>query len=179
MTRHLIIAALSALILASCSTPPSASKKAAEISKLETQAKKDITDTVNMKQLLKEYRQYASTFPDDSLTPIYLMKSAKFFDYFLLPDSAIEVYNKIYTQYPNFPKANMALFSEAFIYNNEKHDLPKAKALYNEYIGKYPNTPLAKNAAIEIYNLGKTPEQIMAEMDSARQHMKDGAAEAK
>ena len=185
MTRHFIIAALSALILASCSpsAPKKAAEKAGEINKLETElkesSKKNAIDTGTLKKLLKEYDQYANTFPADSLTPIYLMKSAKFFDYFMMPDSAIQLYNKIYTQYPNFPKANVALFSEAFIYNNEKHDLPKAKALYNEYLGKYPNTPLAKSAAIELFNLGKTPEQIMAEMDSVKQKMKDGTAAPK
>ena len=180
MTRHFFLAILAALIVTSCS--PSASKKAsekvAEITKLEAEAKKNIADTANTRKLLKEYDQYAHDFPNDSLAPIYLFKSARIFDYFLIPDSAIQKYNRIYTQFPNFPKANMALFTEAYIYANEKHDLEKAKALYNEYLAKYPNTPQAKMAAMEILNLGKTPEQIMAQIDSNRQLMQN-RAEAK
>jgi len=171
MARHLFIAFLSLVLLSSCS--PSPTQRAAEITKLETElkesSKKNIADTTKVKQLLQQYALYAQAFPTDSLTPGYLMKSAKFFDYLLLTDSAIHVYDRVYTQFPTYAKADVALFSEAFIYNNEKHNMPKAKKLYEEYIAKYPNTSLSRSAAMELHNLGKTPEQIMAELDSMKQ----------
>jgi len=178
MTRHLIIAILASLLLTSCT--PSAQKKAAEISQLETKLKesaaKNMADTTHVKQLMGQYVEYFKSFPTDSLTPVYLMKLAKFYDVIQRPDSALYFYDQVYKNYPNYPKISIALFSEAFIYNNEKHDLPMAKELYNEYLAKYPNTQLAKSAAVELHNLGKSPEQIMAEMDSMRQRMKDSAA---
>lgn len=178
MTRHFVITILALLLLASCS--PSASKKAAEITKLETELKesaaKNMADTTKVKQVMTEYIQYYKSFPTDSLTPVYMMKLAKFYDVIQRPDSALYFYDQIYKNYPTYPKISFALFSEAFIYNNEKHNLPKAQELYNEYLAKYPNSQLAKSAAIELHNLGKSPEQIMAEMDSMMQKMKDTAA---
>ena len=175
MIRYFILALFAGLLLSSCS--PSASKKSSEIDKLENElresTKKNISDTSKVKQLLSAYSYYTTTFPTDSLTPIYLMKSAKFYDFVLLTDSAIHCYDRVYTEFPKYPKANLALFSEAFIYANEKHDLAKAGILYKEYLNKYPNTNLAQSAALELQTLGKTPDQIMAEMDSIRQARMD------
>ncbi len=175
MTRHFLIAILATLLLASCS--PSAKEKATVIDKLEAELKessqKNIADTAKVKVLLSDYSAYIKSFPTDSLTPIYLMKSAKFYDLILLRDSAIYCYNEVYTKFPGYPKAHLALFSEAFIYANEKHDLAKAETLYKEYMTKFPKTKLAASAALELHNLGKTPDQIMAEMDSLRQLRKD------
>jgi TolA-binding protein len=165
-------------MLASCS--PSATKKAAEIEKLENElkesSKNNVADTAKVKVLLNDYRAYAKAFPADSLTPIFLMKCGKFYDFMSQPDSAILCYHTVYINSPTFSKSNLALFSEAFIYGNEKHDLAKAGALYKEYITKFPNTSLAKSAALELNNLGKTPEQIMAELDSMKKANGDNTA---
>lgn len=180
MNKHLFIVLIGTLLLASCS--PSAKQKAAEIDKLETElresSKNNIADTSKVKVLLSDYRAFAKSFPLDSNTPGYLMKSAKFYDFISLPDSAVCYYRDVYTNFPTFPKANLALFSEAFIYGNEKHDLPKAGALYKEYLTKYPNTSLAKSAALELTNLGKSPDQIMAELDSMKALKADTTAQA-
>ena len=175
MIRNLFILLFSALILASCS--PSAAKKAAEIEKLENELKesgrKNIADTGKVKELMNDYRYYVSKFPDDSLTPVYLMKEGKFYDFTSRPDSALACYSQVYTRFPAYPKANLALFSQAFIWGNEKHDLTKAKAIYEEYLTKYPNTKLANSAKLELDNLGKTPDQIMAELDSLKKVHRD------
>jgi outer membrane murein-binding lipoprotein Lpp len=175
MNKHILLAIMATLLLASCS--PSAKQKAAEIDKLETElkdsSKKNVADTTKVKQLLADYRYYIKNFPTDSLSPKYMMTSARFYDFISLPDSAIAYYHDVYTNFPTFPKANLALFSEAFIYGNEKQDLSKAGQLYKDYLAKYPNTSLAKSAAMELNNLGKTPEQIMAELDSMKSTKQD------
>jgi outer membrane protein assembly factor BamD (BamD/ComL family) len=168
MTRFLLISILCSILLASCS--PSAPKKAADIDKLENElresSKKNIADTAKVRQLMTDYRDYAKNFSSDSLAPVYLMKLAKFYGATHQTDSAINVYDQVYKNYPSYPKISFALFSEAFLYNNEKHNTAKAGELYQEYLTKYPNTPLASSATAELHNLGKTPDQIMAEMDS-------------
>ena len=181
MKRHFAIASFATLVLASCS--PSATQKAAEIHKLEDQllesSKKNIADTTGVKQLMGDYMAYYKAYPADTMTPTYMMKLAKFYDGVQLTDSALFFYDQVYKNYPNYPKVSVALFSEAFIYNNEKHDLSKAALLYKIYLDKYPNSVLAKSATVELHNLGKTPEQIMAEMDSIRQAHADSATAKK
>jgi hypothetical protein len=175
MTKYLLIALFASLILTSCS--PSAQKKAVEIEKLEKEleesGKKNFADTTKVKELMKDYRYYVNTFPADSLTPVYLMKEGKFFDAIYCPDSAINCYSQVYTKFATYPKANVALFYEAYIYANEKHNLTMAKALYQLYLTKYTNTKLAKTVQAELHYLGKTPDQIMAELDSLKKVQKD------
>jgi tetratricopeptide (TPR) repeat protein len=178
MTRHLVFALFAALVLTSCS--PSAPRKAAEIDKLEKElaenGKKNFADTTKVKELMSDYKYYVNTFPTDSLTPVYLMKEGKFYDAIYCPDSAISCYSQVYSRFPAYPKAGFALFSEAFIVNNEKHDLVKAKALYEEYLSKYPNTKLTKSVELELKNLGKTPDQILSELDSLNKAHKDSVS---
>lgn len=179
MKRKSFYAAASfALFLTACS--PSAPKKAAEITKLETEilesSKKNIADTAKVKQVMADYRYYADKFPTDSLSPVYIMKLAKLYAAVQMNDSAIYFYDKVYRNYPSSPKVSMALFSEAFIYNNEKHNIAKAGELYKEYLAKFPNTVLAKSAEMELQNLGKTPEQILNQMDSLRKTKADTTA---
>jgi hypothetical protein len=170
MLRHLITALTLTFLLASCT--PSAQKKAAEIDKLETAIKenavKNIADTGHVKILIADYKSYATQFPSDTLSAVYLMKAARFYDFIKLPDSAIYFYNQVATSFPAYAKCDLALFSEAFIYENEKHNLVIAGELYRQYLNKYPQGQLAKSVTFELHNLGKTPGQIMAEMDSAK-----------
>lgn len=181
MTRHILLAIMACLLLASCS--PSAKQKAAEIDKLETElresSKKNIADTAKVKLLLGDYRAFAKNFPTDSGTPGYMMKAAKFYDFISLPDSAIYYYSEVYAKFPSYPKANLALFSEAYIYANEKQNLPKAAGLYHEYLQKYPNTNLAKSVTLELNNLGKSPDQIMRELEAMKAQRDSTKAEPK
>lgn len=175
MTRHILNAIFATILLASCS--PSAQKRAADIQKLETELKEESktgkTDSTKVKQLLGEYMAYAKAFPTDTTTAVYLVKSALFYQNIRKTDSAIYCYNEVYTKFPDYHKANLALFSEAFLYANDKHDLIKAKQLYEEYLQKYPKTKMAPSAAIELRTLGKSPEEVLAIVDSIRASKKD------
>jgi hypothetical protein len=171
MLKNISFILFTTLVLASCT--PSAKDKAAEIAKLEDvikeNGKKNMADTSNVKKLIVEYKSFAKAYPTDSAAPMFLMKAAKFYDFISLPDSAIYFYDQVYRNFSFYPKTDVALFSEAFIYENEKHNIVKAGDLYKEYLSKYPDRTLAKSVKFELHNLGKTPEQIMAEMDSVKQ----------
>ena len=167
--RYIVVLCI-ALTLASCK--PSPQKKAEDIGKLEAaileSAKKHISDTAKVKQLLNEYDYYQAEFSTDTLCPVYLLKAAEFYRYLALPDKALYCYHRVNTDFPNYPKASMSLFLEAFIYENDKHDLAKAGQLYKTYLDKYPNDKLAKSAKFSLDNLGKTPEQLMQQIDSSK-----------
>lgn len=168
--KKLIAATSIALALSACAF--SAKKKAEAISALETSisqsAKKNVADTTKVKELLADYDYYISHYPQDSLTPVYLMRSADFDRAIGLPDKAIENYHKVYMEFPKYPKANMALFLEGFTYENDRHDLDKARASYNLYLQKYPDGKMTRDVKFLLDHLGMTPEQIMHEVDSLR-----------
>ena len=164
--RYFIIIAFSALVLASCS--PNAKKQADKISGLENDlkenGKKGIVDTAKVSELLNAYKDYIKANPEDSASAVYLIKSGKFYATTMQVDKAIICYHEVYSKYPKFSKADYALFSEAFLYENEKHDLNRAQQLYQQYLKDYPTGQMAKSADFELKNLGKPIEQVMDEI---------------
>ncbi len=168
--KKIIPAACVALTLSACAF--SAKKKAEAISALEVSisesAKKNVADTTKVKELLADYDYYIAHYPKDSLTPVYLMRSADFDRAIGLSDKAIDNYHRVYMEYPQYPKANMGLFLEGFTYENDKHNLDKARESYHLYLQKYPDSKMAKDVQFLLDHLGMTPEQIMHEVDSVR-----------
>ncbi|MEE9429458.1 MAG: tetratricopeptide repeat protein [Melioribacteraceae bacterium] len=76
---------------------------------------------------------------------------------------SVKLYKKIYTEYPKSTKAENAMFMASFILANDIRDYDDAKISYELYLEKYPNGLLAKDAKIELQNLGKTPEEVLKE----------------
>jgi len=74
---------------------------------------------------------------------------------------AVNLYDRIYTQYPNYEKAAQALFLKAFTYDNDLNDKGTARALYEEFLKKYPNDDFADDTQFLLNNLGKNDEEII------------------
>ena len=71
------------------------------------------------------------------------------------------IYDAIYTQYPQYEKAAQALFLKAFTYDNDLKDKGTAKALYEEFLQKFPNDDFADDTQFLLKNLGKNDEEII------------------
>lgn len=86
------------------------------------------------------------------------------------PQKAIELYQKIADGLPNHPKAPTALFMLGFVYENDLNNLDKAKAIYQDFLKKYPNDPdFADDARNSLKNLGKSPEELIKEFEQQQQ----------
>ena len=79
---------------------------------------------------------------------------------------AIEFFKQAYNTYPDFKKASYCLFLQAFIYENQLHQLGEADQLYREVIKKFPNDKIAQDAQACINNLGKTDEELIKEFEA-------------
>ena len=78
------------------------------------------------------------------------------------PQQSIGLVNKLVTDYPQFDKNAVALFMLAtFVYDEQQHDLDKARETYQQIIDNYPDNPFAKDAEISITQLGMTPEELI------------------
>lgn len=80
-------------------------------------------------------------------------------------NKAVQLYFGVGEKMKDHPKAPTALFLMAFTYANDLHDLEKAKEAYEEFLKRYPNDEMAESARGELKNLGKSPEQIIKEME--------------
>jgi len=132
-------------------------------------AKKGKIDSVGLKELLVDYDAYVAAYPNDTFSANYLFKEADFYRYMHQPERSIRIYSTIYDKYPNYFKRPYSLFLQGFIYENEIRNLDSAHAKYNLFLSIYPTHTLAKDVAITLANLGKTPEQLIKEFETRQQ----------
>ena len=82
------------------------------------------------------------------------------------PNKALQMYYNVGEKKPDHAKAPQALFMMAFIYENDLHDLDKAKSTYEEFLKRYPKDPdYADDAQNALKYLGKSPEDIVKEFE--------------
>jgi tetratricopeptide (TPR) repeat protein len=134
-----------------------------KIGEMEGRVFDDSTQQVDRKaamELIVLYEQYANTYPDDTLSAQYLFKAGDYAngtgDYM----SAIRYY-KMCSEYEDYSRKEIAFFLQGFIYENQLHDLDKARAIYSEFLERYPNHHLARDVEFSLQNLGKTPEDLI------------------
>ncbi|MFO7614502.1 MAG: tetratricopeptide repeat protein [Bacteroidales bacterium] len=119
-----------------------------------------------IEELIIAYTDYAEANKYSDEAPEYLYKAAEFSLNLNKPVQALEFYNQIIYQYPDFHKAPECLFLLAFIYENHMLNLGKAKELYETFIERYPDHDFADDAAISIQNMGKSPEELIREFEA-------------
>ncbi len=164
--KLLSVLALISIYFAACS--PSKEKHETKNNELEKNlfSEKNISiNKISAEELINAYIEFAEKFPGDSNSAKYLFNAADISMNILESDKAISIYNKIINDYPNFKKAPECLFLKGFVYENNLHDLEKAKTIYLEFLEKYPDNDFADDAKISIENLGKTPEQLILEFE--------------
>ena len=75
---------------------------------------------------------------------------------------SIDLVSRLVANYPTFDKNPVALFMLAtFVYDEQQHDLDKAREAYQKVIDQYPDSPFARDAEIAITQLGMTPEELI------------------
>lgn len=75
---------------------------------------------------------------------------------------AVELYDQLIEDYPDFEKAPQALFLKGFTLENELNRLEDARAVYESFLVKYPNDDFADDAKFLLDNLGKSDDEIIS-----------------
>ncbi len=123
----------------------------------------------NKEAAVKTMNLYSNTVKDYPLTPLaaeYLFKAGEIASSLSSSQQAIAFFKKAYDTYPDFDKASYCLFLQAFIYENQLHQLGAAEQLYREVIKKFPNEKIAQDAQACINNLGKSDEELIKEFEA-------------
>jgi len=126
-------------------------------------SKRGIIDTASVHALINDYITYADQYPSDSDAATYLFKAADFYRFMRQPLQSVQLYNRIYGQFPKSEKRPYSLFLQGFIYENDVKNLDSARVKYQQFLDNYPNHPIAKDVRVTLDNLGKTPEQMFEE----------------
>lgn len=125
-------------------------------------------DKARWDSLVSKYEGFCKRFPQDSLVPGYTFNAANIEMNTGNGKKALENFELIMTRFPDYKKAPLCLFFQAYVYENLIHDLVKAKELYLRFIEKYPDNEFVTAARSSIENLGKSPEQMVREFEAKR-----------
>ena len=79
---------------------------------------------------------------------------------------AIGLYDWIINNYPQDEKAPTAQFLKAFILEDNMKNIDAARENYEKFIQNYPEHHFADDAKFSLDNLGKTNEEIQAELEA-------------
>ena len=109
------------------------------------------------------FNKYVEENPEANDAPEYLFKAIEVsVNTKQDPQQSIAMVNRLLENYPEFDKNPVALFMLAtFVYDEQLHDLDRARDAYQRIVDDYPNSPFAKDAAIAITQLGMTPEELV------------------
>ena len=93
-------------------------------------------------QLTQLYVDFVDKYPKDSLAPQYLMKAADVQSNVLHTERAVELFDRIIQDYPDFDEVPMCYFlkGNALELNSQ---MDEAKAAYEEFLAKYPDHYMA------------------------------------
>lgn len=122
-------------------------------------------DTATAVTLIEKVEDYARRFPQDSVSPHLLYRTADVARGIGRPAQAISMQNTIIREHREFPKLPETMFFRAFIADNDLEDKEKAINYYEAFIRAYPDHPMMKDAKAlhEVLKSGKTPDQLIEE----------------
>ena len=121
---------------------------------------------ISGKKIVIAYAAYANAFQQDTLSKKYLFECAQVYVGMGLAPEAIVVLDTIVARYPNEDIAPSALQFKAFILDEKMRRWQKAAETLDILIESYPNSDIIDNAKAYKETLGKSPEQIIKEMEA-------------
>ena len=115
-------------------------------------------DTAKANHIIALYDLFVSNFPDDSLAPIYMMRTAEVQINTGNFEEGINTLDSIMALYPGFEDIAMCQFLKGTAYEqNQQYDL--AREAYTEFVDKYPDHVLASDTRKMLPLIGLTPEE--------------------
>ena len=157
---------ITVVVLSACSSPKE--KIQSNIKNLEETLFSDenkMVDRDKASELIDAYIEYADEFPDDKQASDYLFKAGDMAMNLNMPHKAIEVFDRILQNYPDFEKTPQCLFLKGYVYENNLNNLEEARKIYTEFLEKFPDDEFADDAEVSIKNLGKSPEELIKEFE--------------
>lgn len=134
-------------------------------------------DTKKMQTFVDNATQYAEAFPNDTLSPHFMMYAGIFQMDIALSTKAkskrdkrffrsIEIFNQLTEKYPDYKNIPYCYYYKGQIYENMQRN-SDAENEYRELVHRFPNTELGKNIAdyLKVRGFEKSPEEIMMEIE--------------
>jgi outer membrane protein assembly factor BamD (BamD/ComL family) len=121
-------------------------------------------------EAIKAFSDYAYYCANDSLSPIFLIKTAQVAVAINNIVQAKLTLEKCIETYPKFEGLPAAMFLLGQLYDEKEYlnDEQEAKRIYEDLIAKYPNSPEAESAKGAIRFLGMSDKQIINQLNQEK-----------
>ena len=150
------------LLLAACHSTPDRNRLISDIDAHEQELATFNVAANEQKahEMVALYRQFATHFPEDSLAPVYLMRSAEIFLNTGENENAVALLDSVITLYPGFEEVAACLFLKGNAYeNSQQYDL--ARETYTQFVADYPDHYLAEDTRKMLPYIGLSPEEML------------------
>lgn len=154
--------------IVSCSNPQKQAQQ--DISAAETAFygnKETRLDEKTALDLITKYVDYSTKYQEDTASAEYLFKAAELSMNMNQGSQAIQYFEKIKKNYPQFGKSAEVIFMIGFVYENQLTNYEKAKEYYQQFMAQYPGHDLFDDAEASIRNMGKPLDQLIEEFEAA------------
>ncbi|MBR5027627.1 MAG: tetratricopeptide repeat protein [Bacteroidales bacterium] len=177
-TKILLIAA-AAILMFSCGNKHNRQADLDNITKYEDSIdlQHSILSVETGTHLMDLYTNFASSYPEDSLAPVFWHRAAQVAANIHRPDLALQYLDTVTTKYTDYKDVAVCAFYKGFVLENVAGDIEHARAAYQDFIDQYPNDPLVKDAQISIENLGLSPEELLEKILSQNPDAQNEIAE--
>lgn len=168
MKKNFLIAVMMFLAIAGCNRNTKVTENDVKKAEDALFSESGMANEEAVPNAIETFSKYAEENPEAANAPEYLFKALEVsVNTKQDPQQSIDFCNRLVTTYPQFDKNPVALFMLAtFVYDEQLHDLDKARVAYQQVIDQYPDSPFANDAAIAITQLGMTPEELIRMFES-------------
>lgn len=124
------------------------------------------TNKVKANELIQLYKGFVDNNREDALAADFLFKAGEVAEGLNKHQLAIEYFNRVVNEYPEYVKRPEALYLTGFINETKLEKFGEAKTIYERVIQEFPNHILAKNATHAIENLGMSDEELIQKFEA-------------
>lgn len=158
--KKIALMTLAAILFVACG--PNREKHLEQIAAFEERINESPISAANPEtadSLTDLYVSFADKFEEDSLAPIYLLKAGEVQSNVLHTERAVEIFDRLIDNYPDYEDIPMCYFLKANAYEmNSQYE--EAKAAYEFFVNKYPNHFLAEGAQFLLNHIGMSPDEM-------------------
>jgi tetratricopeptide (TPR) repeat protein len=167
------------IVVIAISCQPKVSPKEQLLSRIDTLefqingSEVELLDDRKPNEVVSLYKNFAQEYPNDTLAPIFLFKAAEVEVGLGKSLQAIHSLDSLIIKYPSAENTPSALQFKAFIWDTRLGNINKAAEALDYLIENYPESDLIKNSKEYKATLGKSPEEIILEMQNKSKEQQD------
>jgi len=118
-------------------------------------------------EAIQLYQQIITEYPNGKFAPEAQYRMATLYLMEKKLEKAVQLLEDVDAKYPKSEYGHKSLFVAGFTYSNDLGNIEKARSTYQSYLQKYPDSNMAETARFELQNLGKTTDEILAELQES------------